>query len=344
MDVFITSAVNIDNLHKAFRQDQRTVNVLRGVSLSVSKGVIQGIIGRSGAGKSTLVRCLNGLEPYDAGRIEIQGQPLSPTTQKRIGNIFQNFNLLSRRTVLENVALPLELAGWAAPRIKSKCEETLKLVGLRDFLQAYPSQLSGGQRQRVAIARAIVADVDLLLCDEFPSALDPEISLDILALLRELNQRLGLTIILITHDMSVVREICDQVCVLDQGTIVEAGDVGSILLKPQHMVTQSLVQGLFIKDLPQALKSHLSNQPILGGHTVIRLVFSGESAQQPVIASVIEAYHVPVNIIAANMDHIREVAFGCLLVTIPYNEETLPKIHRHLIRNNVAAEIVGYLP
>jgi D-methionine transport system ATP-binding protein len=241
-------AVEIKDLEVSFPSSQGGLDVLKGISLSVRKGQIFGIIGRSGAGKSTLVRCLNGLETPRAGKIFIGDQSLTRAKGlehrqilHKIGTVFQHFNLLTRRTVLENIALPLEFMGVAPDERAKKAKTIAELVGLSDKEQAFPNQLSGGQCQRVAIARALVSDVSLLLCDEFTSALDPETSLEILALLQDLNQRLGVTIVLVTHDMSVVREICDQVCVLDQGRVAEIGPVESILLKPQHEVTHALV-------------------------------------------------------------------------------------------------------
>lgn len=330
--------------------------VLNGVSLSVLKGQIFGIIGRSGAGKSTLLRCLNGLETPNSGEIHIEQQSLlcAGTSERRkilhkIGTVFQHFNLLSRRNVLQNIALPLEFMGVSADEITARTREIADLVGLRDKYNAYPSQLSGGQNQRVAIARALVSDVSLLLCDEFTSSLDPETSLEILALLRDLNRRLGITIVLVTHDMSVIREICDQVCVLDKGEVVEKGSVESILLNPQHNITRSLVSHLFIKNLPRTISDALRSDPIANDHTVLQLFFSGDSSSQPAIADVIQIFQVPINIVMGNLGHVREVAFGSMVVTLPTHcvpegDVLLSRILAYFQSRHISAEILGFIP
>jgi D-methionine transport system ATP-binding protein len=354
--VFTNFAVAIKDLHVSFSSDQGTLNVLKDVSLSVPKGQIFGIIGRSGAGKSTLLRCLNGLETPDSGEISIDDKSLlnTKTADRRkilhkIGTVFQHFNLLSRRTVLQNIALPLECMGVPPEEITSKTREIADLVGLSNKHNAYPSQLSGGQSQRVAIARALVSNVSLLLCDEFTSSLDPETSLEILALLRDLNQRLGITIVLVTHDMSVVREICDQVCVLHNGLVAEIGSVESILLRPQHEVTQALVSHLFIKELPRAIHEKIHEQAETGDHVVIRLFYSNNTSYQPAIADIIQKFHVPISIILGSLGHVREVAFGSMVVTLPahyksQDDTIVADILAYFKTHNISAEILGFIP
>lgn len=332
------------------------MEVLKGIDLSVPKGQICGIIGRSGAGKSTLLRCLNGLETPQSGDITINNKSLlnAKSGERRkilhnIGTVFQHFNLLSRRTVLQNIALPLEFMGESADKITGKAIKMAALVGLNDKHHAYPSQLSGGQNQRVAIARALVSDVSLLLCDEFTSSLDPETSLEILALLQDLNQRLRITIVLISHDMSVVREICDQVCVIDQGQIVEMGPVESILLRPRHEITQSLVRHLFVKDLPRAISDTLHQETLLNDHVVLRLFFAHTASYQPAIADIIQKFHVPINIIVGSLGHVREVAFGSMIVTLPahttsQDDTIVADIITHFESHNISAEILGFIP
>ena len=210
-------------------------------------------------------------------------------------------------------------------------------------------QLSGGQNQRVAIARALVSDVSLLLCDEFTSSLDPETSLEILALLKDLNQRLGITIVLVTHDMFIIREICDQVCVLDKGQIVEMGSVESILLRPQHQVTHSLVSHLFTKDLPRAINDALHDEAVADDHVVLRLFFSDNTAFQPTIADIIQTFHVPINIIMGNLGHVRDIAFGFMVVTLParytpQDDTLLSEILRYFQTHHISAEILGFIP
>lgn len=332
------------------------VKILKGASLKVPQGKIMGIIGRSGTGKTTLLRCLNGLESPTSGEIFIQQQSLLSNSPKKrqeilqkIGTVFQGFNLLSRRTVLENIALPLEFMKVPLEIRIAKAQKMANLVGLSDKYLAYPSQLSGGQRQRVAIARALVADVHLLLCDEFTSALDPETSLEILSLLQDLNQRLGITIVLITHDMSVIREICDEVCVLDQGATIEEGSVESILLHPHHDITKSLVSHLFLKDLPKTIQSSLKEMPNPNNNVVLRLMFSDNTAFQPAIASIIQTFNVPINIVAGNLGHVKETTFGSLIITLPargfpQDDPMLSQILDYFQNHHISAEILGFIP
>lgn len=299
------------------------------------------------------MRCLNGLETPDQGHIKINNVCLNTADQgkkqeilARIGTVFQTYNLLSRLTVVENIALPLQWAGHSKEQSLKQAEEMAERVGLRDKLQSYPSNLSGGQRQRVAIARALVGDAQLLLCDEFTAALDPETSLEILELLRTLNQDLGVTIILITHDMAVVREVSDVVHVMEQGAIVESGDITEVMLYPQHPVTSSLVQGLFLKSLPKYLRDHLSPDELQGGNhqqVLLRLVFSGHSSQQPVIAHLIQQYNLTVNILVGSLDHIRETAIGSLIISLPYAAPALKIALAHFESNGVAANVLGYV-
>lgn len=320
---------------------------LNEVSFGLPRGKVIGIIGRSGAGKSTLMRCLNGLEHPDSGHILIDGMNLITATidQRRdllrsIGTVFQTVNLLSRRTVFDNIALPMEWLG----NVDQEYVKTLaRLVGLEDKLSVYPAQLSGGQRQRVAIARALAIRPKLLLCDEFTSALDPETTLEILALLRQLNQELGVSVLMITHDMSVVREICDIVYVMEKGEIIESGTIEEILTHPQHKVTQSLLSHLFTKDLPQKITASLLSTPHGDCDALIRLIFSGQSSQRPVITDIIQLYNISVNIIAGSIDHVRETAFGSLIIRIPFKEDQLTPVMAHLNNNHVAAEILGYI-
>lgn len=339
-------SIIIKNLEKSY-----DVVVLKDIHLEVPQGQILGIIGKSGAGKSTLLRCLNGLEHPTQGTILIDGEPFTGISgkeqrkiQKKIGNVFQTPNLLSRLTALENVVFPLTLLKGNSEKNKLKAAKILNLVGLKGKENVYPSQLSGGQLQRVAIARALMSDASLLLCDEFTSALDFETSLEILELLRDLNKRLGITIIVITHDMAIVRELCDEVCVLDQGRIVEKNDITSILLHPQNNVTKSLIRNLINKDLPHHLQGRLTQKPSPKSMAIIRLFFSSQTAGDPIISSIVKKYDVLINILFGNLDHIRETAFGCLIIEIPYEVKKLDGIRNDLDQRGVSSEIIGYLP
>lgn len=341
------SIIVVQNLTKKYASS--TTSVLSDVSFSVKNGEICSIIGRSGAGKSTLLRCLNALEPINSGQIQIGGAYLEGANDKerclllkKIGTVFQTFNLLSRRTVLENIMLPAQWTGVKKSLAREKAISLAEKVGLGDKLAMYPSNLSGGQRQRVAIARALMGQVKLLLCDEFTSALDPETSLEILSLLRQLNKELGVTVVLVTHDMSVVREVSDHVIVMEQGRIVEDGRVEDLLLQPQHEVTHNLVRGLFTKQLPNDILNRL--QPAAQtGQVLIQLVFSGACARQPVITDLIRHFDVCVNILAGSLDHLKESSLGVLTISIPNELSKVEKALEHFKNHQVSAEILGYL-
>jgi D-methionine transport system ATP-binding protein len=343
--------IRLIDLHKSY--PNLAYPALDRINLSFERGKIHSIIGRSGAGKSTLLRCLNHLDRPDRGDIIIDGFNLSTSNRaetrrilQTIGTVFQKVNLLSRRTVLQNVLLPLEWRGDAHTKAsRDKVHSLLKKLGLSGLEDRYPAQLSGGQAQRVAIARALATDAKLLLCDEFTSALDPETSLEILSLLRHINRTLGITVILITHDMSVVREISDSIYVMEKGQIVESGALERVLLHPQHGVTKSLLQNLFTRELPEPLQKQLQNVPPLDrpSQTLIRLIFSGEVAQRPLITDLIREEGVSVNILAGHLDHLREKAFGDLLVAIPNKDHQMATALAYFEEHGVSAEIMGYL-
>lgn len=344
----VSPFIDIKNLQKIYPKSSNPI--LKNISFSVAKGEICSIIGRSGAGKSTLLRCLNCLESFESGSIRIGDfffEKSSFSEKKKllkdIGTVFQSFNLLTRRTVIDNILLPAEWAGMGISKAREKAIKLAEKVGLGDKLHKFPEELSGGQRQRVAIARALMTDASLLLCDEFTSALDPETSLEILCLLRQLNQDMGITIILVTHDMAVVREVSDKVIVLEQGNVVEIGRVEEVLLQPQHSVTRILVRGLFIKQLPNDILNNLLPSAV-SGQVLIQLVFSGTSARQPVITDLIQKHNICVNILSGSLDHLRETSLGVLTVSIPNESETINTTLAYLKKCQVASEILGYLP
>jgi D-methionine transport system ATP-binding protein len=242
------NAIELKNVSKAVVQGKLKTEILKNIQINIPRGSIVGLIGKSGAGKTTLLRCLNLLERPDSGQVRVNGQDLMSLSndqlmkvRQKMGMVFQSFHLLNSKTVFKNIALPLEILGLSREEISLKVNEVAELVGLEGKLNHYPSQLSGGQKQRVAIARALATHSDILLCDEFTSALDPETTIEILNLIRDIKSRLGITIVLVTHDMSVVKKICDMVFVVETGEVVETGSVQEILYSPKHPATQRLV-------------------------------------------------------------------------------------------------------
>jgi D-methionine transport system ATP-binding protein len=316
---WFASVIRIEQLHKNYSVDGRSVSALRNINLQVRKGHIFGIIGRSGAGKSTLLRALNLLERPTQGRVHIEGQDITQfdstelqQLRQRVGMVFQHFNLLNAKTVAENIDFPLKLAGqYTLEQRSRRVDELLELVGLADQRDKYPSQLSGGQKQRVGIARAIANYPHLLLCDEATSALDPETTKAILRLLLDINQRLGLTIVLITHEMQVIRTICDQVAVIEAGEIVEAGDVTDVFLHPQHAVTKSLVAENQALDL-DAL-NHASRIP---GSLLLRLTYTGAATWQPILSRIAAQTRAQMAILQGTIARIKDTPYGQLLVEL----------------------------
>ena len=294
---------------------------LDGVSLTVRRGEILGIIGRSGAGKSTLIRCLNGLERPDSGSIAIEGREITGLSEadlqplrRRIGMIFQHFNLLSAKTVEENVALPLKIEGWPKAERLARAAELIDLVGLSGRAKAYPSELSGGQKQRVGIARALAAKPALLLSDEATSALDPETTRAILALLKDINRKLGLTILLITHEMEVVRSVADRVTVLDAGRIVEEGPVWQVFATPRAQTTKSLLSGI----RPQ-LPGHIAGRLVadVTGEAILGLDIAGPAATGPLFQQLSAEFPEGYRLVHGGVDHIQEQAVGRFFIAVP---------------------------
>jgi D-methionine transport system ATP-binding protein len=310
--------VRFEEVSKTYRSSAGEVMALDRISLDVPSGAIFGIIGRSGAGKSSLLRTVNRLEEPTSGRVLVDGEPIAAlgtdglvALRRRIGMVFQHFNLLSAKTVRQNVALPLKVAGIDRAEIARRVDDALRLVGLEDKADTYPSRLSGGQKQRVGIARALVSDPEILLCDEATSALDPETTLSILSLLRDINRRLGLTVILITHEMSVIREICSDVVVLEAGRVAEAGPVWRVFGAPEHEATKALLAPL-TRDLPEDLAARLTPQPGPGGQAVLRITYSGGSA--PDLAALVAATGGSVRLLQASVERIQGHVVGRMLI------------------------------
>ncbi|ODA42329.1 ATP-binding cassette domain-containing protein [Desulfosporosinus sp. BG] len=336
--------IQIKQLVKKYSSRQETVIAIDDVSLHISKGAIYGIIGLSGAGKSTLVRCLNLLEKPTSGQVVIAGQNLTQLSgralreaRQKIGMIFQHFYLLQSRSVAENIAFPLEISGLSKREIKTRVEELLHLVGLEDKADAYPSQLSGGQKQRVGIARALATQPEVLLCDEATSALDPQTTLSILNLLRDINQKLGLTIVMITHEMKVVKEICTHVAVIHQARIVENGPVESVFIQPQSDIAKEFIATVFPSELPADLLKEFATHH---DSEIIRIQFLGSRASDPIITDLLRTCEVRANILYGSIDHLRSTLFGTLTLELQGNSDQLNVAHRYLASRELKVEVI----
>ena len=327
------SSILIQDVSKTFETKDGSVQALNHVSLSIETGDIYGIIGMSGAGKSTLVRCMNFLEVPSEGKVLIDGKSLSEFSPKelrkereKIGMIFQHFNLLMQKNVLENVCFPLYIQGKKKAEARAKALELLEIVGLADREKAYPAQLSGGQKQRVAIARALASDPQILLCDEATSALDPQTTSSILELLQDINQKFGITIVIITHQMSVVREICTHVAIMKDGEVKEQGLVEEIFSHPKSQVAKELIS----KDSGNDVESKKLTQSEIQDGEIVRIVFSENSAFEPVIANLILTFHEPVNILKANTKNVGGVAKGEMILQFMSDSTNVPEMKKFL--------------
>lgn len=328
--------IEIKNLSKTYPSANGGITAVKDINITINDGEIFGIIGLSGAGKSTLVRCINFLERPTTGEVIIDGQDLGKLsnkellkTRQNIGMIFQGFNLLAQRNVIKNICYPLEIAGVKKKDALKRATDLLELVGLSDKAKAYPSQLSGGQKQRVAIARALAAETKYLLCDEATSALDPDTTRSILELMKKINKTMGVTIIVITHEMKVIDSICDRVAVLDKSTVAEIGDVKDVFTDPQSDIAKKLV---------------LPENKILDTATdgrKIRLVYNGESSFEPILAKMILACKTPVNILHADTKDIDGKAYGQMILQLPTDEDSAAKIIHYLKNNNVEFTEIG---
>jgi D-methionine transport system ATP-binding protein len=341
--------IRLENATKIYGEGEDRVVALDEVNLKVKKGEIFGIIGLSGAGKSTLVRCINKLEVLQSGKIWIRDQEITRLkgkelreARRKIGMIFQHFNLLSSRTVFDNVAFPLEIAGVKRAETKKKVLELIEMVGLADKIDVYPSQLSGGQKQRVGIARALANNPEVLLCDEATSALDPETTKSILRLLQDVNQRFGLTIILITHQMNVIKEICDTVAVIEDGRIVEKGPVIDVFARPRTNTARRFMKDILHTEIPHEIKERkviVRNQGWVG--KTVRISFIGDVAGEPVISSVIRKFDVDVNIIYANLDFIKNNPFGSLIVELTGANKNVEETMQFLVDQGLKIEVLN---
>lgn len=323
--------IEIRNVSKIYETRQGAFTALNNVSLTIADGDVFGIIGLSGAGKSTLVRCINLLEKPSSGSIIIDGEDLTTadkaklrTMRRKVSMIFQQFNLLQQRTVLKNVELAGEID--KNPRRREKAIELLTTVGLKDKLDSYPSELSGGQQQRVAIARALMTDPEVLLCDEATSALDPETTKSILALLKDLNRKLGLTIVIISHQMSVIEAICNKVAIIDNAEIVEEGELQNVFLSPKMPITKRLVYSGRVN-------------AAVRGEKLVKLLFDG-TTDQPVITHIIQECNILLSVFYAETKVINDVTYGQIIFRLPYYDEDIEKLRAYLDEKGVAYEEV----
>lgn len=327
--------IKIKNVSKYFGDSKKQVAALQNIDLEINKGDIFGIIGMSGAGKSTLVRCLNCLEYPTTGTIEVDGKIINELkgkslrdARKNITMIFQHFNLLMQKTVLDNVCFPLDIAGVNKKKARQRAFELLEIVDLKEKANAYPAQLSGGQKQRVAIARALASNPSILLCDEATSALDPQTTQSILKLLKEINQKYGITIVIITHEMEVVQQICNRVAIMDHGNMVETGTVETIFSSPKSQEAQKLVY------------SGHKGVKTMEGKRCVRIVFGENSAFEPIVGNMTLHFNTPVNILYANTRNINGIATGEMILQLPEKKEKADLMIAYLKEKNLTVEEV----
>lgn len=329
--------IRIEDVSKTFKSKDNTVEALRHISLDIEAGDIYGIIGMSGAGKSTLVRCLNFLERPTEGTVYVEGRDLSAMNGKEllqmrrsVAMIFQHFNLLMQRNVIDNICFPLEIAGVSRGEAIKRAEELLEIVGLSEKAKAYPAQLSGGQKQRVAIARVLANNPKILLCDEATSALDPQTTKSILKLIKEINRDYGITVIVITHEMAVIQEICSRVAVLDHGSMVEEGTVEELFRAPKTEEAKKLILNEF---------RHIKE---MRSERMIRVTFGGSSAFEPFIGNAVLEYKTPLNILYANTKTINGNAEGEMILQLPESQEIADRMIEYFKENNLGVEEVDH--
>ena len=342
--------IEFKSINKTFKVDDKMSFALQDINLKINSGEIFGIIGESGAGKSTLLRIVNLLEKPTSGHVFVDGVNLTILTEgqlkekrRHIGMIFQHFNLLQSRTAFENIALPLELLGYDVLQIKNEVNELLTLIGLKEYSHHYPDQLSGGQKQRVAIARALATKTKYLLCDEPTSALDPKSTFSILQLLKEINQKLGVTILLITHEMDVVKQICHRAGILNKGELVEAGTIVELFAKPKLEVTKQLVQKALHLELPSNIKHLLQEEYQPEKSYLVRFTFVGDESSQPLITTLVKKFDVTINIIQANIEVIQDVTVGFTVCQLSGDHQSVELALSFVKTSSVIAEVLGYV-
>lgn len=339
--------ISLKNVSKKFSTEQGTIIAVDDVNLQIEQGEIFGIIGYSGAGKSTMIRLLNGLEKPTSGQIIVNNQEITSINEEKLRHvrhkvsmIFQHFNLLWSRTVAENIAFPLEIAGVPKEQRAARVKELVELVGLEGRGDYYPSQLSGGQKQRVGIARALANRPEVLLCDEATSALDPETTDSILDLLVSINEKLGLTIVLITHEMQVIQKICNRVAVMEGGRVVEEGDVLEVFQNPQQPITKRFVSQ--VSENGQAQQTIQNLIELYPDGKLIKLVFVGEQTEQPILSRLIKQFELEVNIVQGNISHTKSGAFGTLILQIDGDAKAIDEGIRFIHEQKVHTEVINH--
>lgn len=336
------------HVSKDFGRGRQEVHAVKDISLTIEEGEIFGIIGFSGAGKSTLVRCINLLERPTAGTVIVNGQKMTELSarqlrhaRKKIGMIFQHFNLMPSRTVSGNVAYPLKGSGLNSQEIADKVKSLLELVGIGDKADAYPSQLSGGQKQRVAIARALANDPSVLLCDEATSALDPQTTKSILLLLKQLNEKLGITVVVITHEMAVVKEICSRVAVMEHGQVVEQGEVFSIFAAPQQTVTQNFIRTTSnLRKIDELIAADSPITALNPGEVIVRLSYIQRNVSEPLISTVSQKFQITMNIIFADIEIVQNAPVGGTVAIISGEQGQIEGAIEYLKEKNVCVEVI----
>ncbi len=340
--------IELTHISKDFVSGKRTVHAVQDVSLSIEKGEIFGIIGFSGAGKSTLVRCINLLERPTSGSVTVDGKEMTALSakelrqaRKKIGMIFQHFNLMPSRTVFGNVAYPLRGSGLSKQQIADKVHKLLELVGIGDKAEAYPKQLSGGQKQRVAIARALANDPNVLLCDEATSALDPQTTKAILRLLKQLNEKLGITIVIITHEMAVVKEICDRVAVMEHGKVVEQGEVFNVFADPQQEITRSFIHTTSnLRKIEELIEENSPVVQLKPGELIVRLSYIQRNVSEPLISTVSSKFDITLNIIFSDIAIVQNAPIGGTVAIISGDRAQITQAMQYLSEKNVGVEVI----
>lgn len=342
--------IELQNITKIYSASGIKIPAIKDINLQVKTGEVFGVIGPSGAGKSTLIRCVNLLERPTQGQVIVDGENLMQLSKlqlrmarRKIAMIFQHFNLLSSRTVYKNIALPLELIGKKKKEIAQAIMPLLELTGLSDKKNSYPDELSGGQKQRVAIARALANKPKVLLCDEATSALDPQTTHSILELLKDINKKLGITILLITHEMNVVKEICHRLAILEHGNLIEQAEVIKFFSRPESAIAKGFVRSELKQHLPDNLQKRILTQPTADAIPLLQISFIGRAADEPFIAHLIQKYAINLNILQANVESIRDEIVGTMIVEADSDKATIEKALSYLRDKNINVEIIGYV-